>query len=154
MVRLWAAAGGLVIAAGAYAVTAQGPGGQEAPPLPSLRLIQERGPDAVRDGDLLASRFTVRNPAGTTVGGAYETCAKEAVGAGAVTAYCSGIIEVEGRGKIGFQASRSVAGDPRDDHAEVTGIVTGGTGAFVRADGEMVLTPPASAGGAWRAEFR
>ncbi|MFI1680368.1 hypothetical protein [Streptomyces sp. NPDC020607] len=75
-------------------------------------------------------------------------------GGRAVTAYCSGIIEIEGKGKIGFQASRAVSGDPADDHALVTGLVTGGTGAYDGVDGEMDLTPPATADGTWRAEFR
>lgn len=46
-----------------------------------------------------------------------------------------------------------MSGDPTDDHALVTGLVTGGTGAYDGVDGEMDLTPPATADGTWRAEF-
>ncbi|WP_150183744.1 hypothetical protein [Streptomyces venezuelae] len=127
--------------------------------IPFLFLTQERDAHAVSpaaDDDehsVIASRFTVEDRSGAEVGGAFETCAKEIVGGRAVTAYCSGIIEIEGKGKIGFQASRAVSGDPDDDHALVTGVVTGGTGVYDGASGQMDLTPPDVEGGAWAAEF-
>ncbi|MEU6821257.1 hypothetical protein ABZ921_11545 [Streptomyces atriruber] len=172
MVRVWAAAGGLALVATTCTYVAMGPAGatqgqgqgQEpgkagGEPIPTLYLKQElphpsATPPSSPDGTVIASRFTVTDRAGTKVGGAFETCAKEIVGGDAVTAYCSGIIEVEGKGKVAFQASRAVSGDPKDDHALVTGVVTGGTGAYDGADGEMDLTPPASANGTWTAEFR
>ncbi len=168
MVRVWAAAGGLALAATACtyvamapAGVAQGQGPQGPGPgvaIPSLFLTQERDAHAVSpaaddEHSVIASRFTVEDRSGTEVGGAFETCAKEIVGGRAVTAYCSGIIEIEGKGKIGFQASRAVSGDPDDDHALVTGVVTGGTGAYAGASGQMDLTPPDAEGGVWAAEF-
>ncbi|MET8689697.1 hypothetical protein ABZV77_36385 [Streptomyces sp. NPDC004732] len=167
MVRVWAAAGGLALVATTCtyvtmgpAVATQGQGqrqGEE--PIPTLYLKQElphpsSTPPSGKDGTVIASRFTVTDRAGAKVGGAFETCAKEMVGGSAVTAYCSGIIEVEDKGKVAFQASRAVSGDPKDDHALVTGVVTGGTGAYDGADGEMDLTPPATENGTWTAEFK
>ncbi|WAL95106.1 hypothetical protein [Streptomyces sp. Je 1-369] len=166
MVRVWAAGGGLALVAATCTYVALGPAGvaqgqgDEREPIPTLFLTQEphdaQIPSSDADDDaraVIASRFTVKDRAGATVGGAFETCAKEMAGGRAVTAYCSGIIEIEGKGKIGFQASRAVSGDPTDDHALVTGLVTGGTGAYDGVDGEMDLTPPATADGTWRAEF-
>ncbi len=171
MVRVRAAAGGLALVATTCAYVAMGPAGatqgqgqgqgegQAKEPIPTLYLKQEMPhpsstPPPNADGTVIASRFTVTDRAGTKVGGAFETCAKEIVGGRPVTAYCSGIIEVEGKGKVAFQASRAVSGDPKDDHALVTGVVTGGTGAYDSAGGEMDLTPPATANGTWTAEFR
>ncbi|MEU8955675.1 hypothetical protein AB0C93_15365 [Streptomyces sp. NPDC048518] len=140
-----------------------GPSGGPEEAIPTLFLTQERASTAssesssessgAHDGRL-ANRFVVRDRSGATVGGAYESCAKGLVGGRALTAYCSGIIEISGKGKIGFQASRSVADGPDERHTVVTGIVTGGTGAYADAGGEMDLTPPVSDADPWVAEFR
>ncbi|MFD4632761.1 hypothetical protein ACFVYR_13305 [Streptomyces sp. NPDC058284] len=137
--------------------------GEGEPPIPTLYLQQERGHASGASGESrtpVANRFTVRDRAGATVGGAFESCAKEVVGARELTAYCSGIIEISGKGKIAFQASRAVASRPdRPDRPDgrkpsVTGVVTGGTGLYDGAGGEMELTPPASDKKPWVAKFR
>jgi hypothetical protein len=88
------------------------------------------------------------------VGGGYETCAKDGAGSSTAAVRCSGIIAVDGKGKTGYPASRSLTGAGEDGHAEITGVITGGSGTCTGATGEMVLTPPTSGGDVWRAEFR
>ncbi|MEU1115042.1 MULTISPECIES: hypothetical protein [unclassified Streptomyces] len=139
-----------------------GPSGGPEETIPTLFLTQERASAAssessgAHDGPL-ANRFVVRDRSGATVGGAYESCVDGLVGGRALTAYCSGIIEISGKGKIAFQASRSVTDGPgakRPVVPVVTGVVTGGTGAYDDAGGEMDLTPPGSDADPWIAEFR
>lgn len=164
MVRVSAAAGGLALVAATCGYVTMGPSEPPEETIPTLFLTQERASTASESSESsessgahdgrLANRFVVRDRSGATVGGAYESCVNGLVGGRALTAYCSGIIEISGKGKIGFQASRSVADGPDAKRPVVTGVVTGGTGAYDDAGGEMDLTPPDSGSGPWVAEFR
>jgi hypothetical protein len=81
-------------------------------------------------------------------------CAQEMIGGREVIVYCSGVIDIDGQGQIAYQASKKRPETAGNGRAEVTGVVTGGTGAFLGARGELRLIPPESGEDVWTARFR
>ncbi|POX52020.1 hypothetical protein C3489_18920 [Streptomyces sp. Ru71] len=153
--------GGISLTAAACAYAALGPapalGPQPAESVPTLHLTPVAGGTAAppaEAGTVSAARFTARDGEGKQVGGGYETCAQDLTGPRAVTVYCTGVIDIDGKGKIAYQASRPLPGARASGSARITGVVTGGTGVYRGTTGEMTLMPPDRGDGAWTAQFR
>ncbi|MFI9269718.1 hypothetical protein ACIGXM_03180 [Kitasatospora sp. NPDC052896] len=114
--------------------------------VPSLTLDFNGTNDEAGSAQSVGSAFggtaRVRDTNGNFIGTAYDLCDKDRIGGRTDEVFCTGLIEIKDQGKISFSVVLPISNDPgRPDDRPVTGVVSGGTGAFEGITGEARLQP-------------
>jgi hypothetical protein len=95
-------------------------------------------------GATFGGRAIVKDTNGTKIGEAFDVCAKDAINSTSDTVFCTGMIDVAGKGKISFSATLPISDNSAaPERTAVTGVVNGGTNTFEGVTGEVTFAPRA-----------
>jgi hypothetical protein len=114
--------------------------------VPSLTLDFNGTNDEANAAQSVGSAFggtaRVKDTNGNVIGTAYDLCDKDRIGGRNDEVFCTGLIDLRGQGKISFSVVLPISNDPANpDDRSVSGVVSGGTGAFEGITGEARLQP-------------